>query len=153
MCCERSEPPCRRRDTQARRVYTLVSLRDISLDSMSHSTYTVLMSPSDKPLVWLQTEIKSPPLSRRGRLQAGFLLRRLQQGEKISMPESRPMPIVARRCHELWITDASSTWRVIYRVDDDAIVILDVFSKKTTKTPKRVIEACKRRIKDYDSTR
>jgi phage-related protein len=109
------------------------------------------MSPNDKPLVWLSNEIKSPPLSRKGRLQAGFLLRRLQQGEKISMPDSRPMPSVGRRCHELRIADEIGTWRVIYRVDEDAIVILDVFSKKTTKTPKRVIDVCKRRIKDYDS--
>ena len=91
------------------------------------------MSPNDKPLVWLSKEIKSPPLSRNGRLQAGFLLRRLQQGDKISMPDSRPMPSVGRRCHELRIPDESGTWRIIYRIDEDAIVILDVFSKKTTK--------------------
>ena len=110
------------------------------------------MSPNDKPLVWLSNEVKSPPLSRKGRLQAGFLLRRLQQGDKISMPDSRPMPSVGRRCYELRIPDESGTWRIIYRINEDAIVILDVFSKKTTKTPKRVIDACKRRIKDYDST-
>ena len=107
------------------------------------------MRPNDKPLVWLSNEVKSPPLSRNGRLQAAFLLRRLQQGDKISMPDSRPMPSVGRRCHELRIPDESGTWRI----DEDAIAILDVFSKKTTKTPKRVIDACKRRIKDYDSTK
>ena len=47
---------------------------------------------SDKPLVWLHGEIKTPPFSEAGRLEAGFLLRRLQQGEKLSLPQSRPMP-------------------------------------------------------------
>ena len=41
----------------------------------------------------------------------------------------------------------------MYRIDEDAIVILDVFQKKTAETPKRVIDACKRRITDYDSTK
>ncbi len=110
------------------------------------------MSPNDKPLVWLRSEIKTPPLTKSARLQAGFLLRRLQQGEKISMPDSRPMTSIGRRCHELRIIDESDTWRIIYRIDKDAIVILEVFPKKTKQTPKRVIDTCKARIKDYDST-
>ena len=120
---------------------------------MSYVTYTVHMSPNDKPLVWLHSEVKSPPLSKSGRLQAGFLLRILQQGEKLSMPDSKSMPSIGRRCHELRIVDSSGTWRIIYRIDEDAVVILDVFQKKTNKTPKRVIDACKARIRDYDSTK
>jgi phage-related protein len=111
------------------------------------------MSPNDKPLVWLKSEIKTPPLSRKGRLQAGFLLRKLQQGERISMPDSRPMPSVGRRCHELRVPDESGTWRIIYRVDEDAMVILDVFSKKTAKTPKHVIATCRSRIREYDRSK
>ena len=119
---------------------------------MSYSTYPVHLSLNDKPLVWLHNEIKNPPLSGSARLQAGFLLRRLQQGEKISMSDARPMPSVGRRCHEFRIVDDSDTWRIIYRIDEDAIVVLEVFSRKTQKTPKRVIDTCKARIKDYDST-
>ena len=111
------------------------------------------MSLNDKPLVWLRGEVKSPPLSKKGRLQAGFFLRRLQQGETVGMPDSRPMPSVGRRCHELRLADAGGTWRIIYRIDEDAIVILDVFQKKTGRTPKRVIDACKRRIANYDSAK
>ena len=66
------------------------------------------------------------------------------------MPYSRPMPGIARRCHELRINDADATWRVIYRIDPDAIVIVDVFSKKTQSTPVGVIEACRRRLREYD---
>jgi phage-related protein len=35
-------------------------------------------------------------------------------------------------------------------VDDDAIVILEVFPKKTGKTPIRVIKTCKLRLREYD---
>jgi phage-related protein len=61
------------------------------------------------------------------------------------------MPSIGPRCHELRINDESATWRIVYRVDTDAIVIVEVFSKKTTQTPKSVIDNCKRRLKDYDS--
>jgi len=50
------------------------------------------------------------------------------------------MPSIGRNCHELRINDENSTWRVMYRVDDDAIVIVAVFSKKTAQTPKAVID-------------
>lgn len=108
------------------------------------------MSPHDKPLVWLHGEVRSPPLSGAARFEAGFLLRRLQQGELLSLPHSRPMPSIAARCHELRINDEDATWRIIYRLDDDAIVILAVFSKKTRTTPQRIIQACQRRLADYD---
>jgi phage-related protein len=98
----------------------------------------------------LHGEIKTPPFSHAARLEAGYLLRRLQRGRVLGMPYSRPMPSVGPRCHELRITDAERSWRVVYRIDPDAIVILEVFSKKTTKTPRAVIEACRRRLKEYE---
>jgi hypothetical protein len=63
------------------------------------------MSGFDKPLAWLHGEIKTPPLSTEARVQTGLLLRRLQRGERLEMPHSRPMPIVGSRCHELRIQD------------------------------------------------
>lgn len=109
------------------------------------------MVPLEKPLVWLHGEIKSPPFSALARLEAGFLLRKLQKGELLSLPHSRPMLSIAARCHELRINDHQGTWRIIYRIDEDAIVILEVFQKKTNQTPKKVIETCQQRIKLYDS--
>ena len=109
-----------------------------------------LVASADKPVVWLEGEIKTPPFSQAARLEAGYLLRKLQQGEMLGMPYSRPMPSVGSRCHELRINDESVTWRIIYRLDADAIVILEVFSKKSRATPKAVIDACKRRLKDYE---
>ena len=108
------------------------------------------VSPKHKPLVWLHGEVKSPPLSREGRLEMGFLLRRLQRGESFGLPHSRPMPAVGGRCHELRVNDSSGQWRLMFRIDSDAIVILEVFQKKTPQTPKLVIEACQRRAKEYD---
>jgi phage-related protein len=60
------------------------------------------------------------------------------------------MPTVGPRCHELRINDAGATWRIVYRIESDAIVILEVFSKKTSKTPKVVIQGCRRRLKEYE---
>jgi phage-related protein len=109
------------------------------------------VSPSDKPLVWWHGEIKTPPFSQAARVEAGYLLRRLQRGEMLGMPHSRPMPTIGPRCHELRINDADATWRIVYRIELDAIVILEVFSKKTSKTPRAVIQECKRRLKEYEN--
>ena len=109
------------------------------------------MKTTDKPLVWLHGEVKTPPFSSRARVEAGYHLRRLQMGEKLSLPHSRPMPSIGTRCHELRIDDENTTWRIVYRVDSDAIVILEVFEKRTRKTPKEVLENCKRRIRLYQS--
>ncbi len=109
------------------------------------------MAQTDKPLVWLHGEVKTPPFSEAARIEAGYLLRRLQRGDSLRMPLSRPMPIIGPRCHELRISDAEATWRIIYRIDADAIVVVEVFSKKTAATPKVVTDICKRRLREYDN--
>jgi phage-related protein len=107
----------------------------------------------DKSLVWLSGEVKTPPFSPEARLEAGFLLRRLQRGEKLALPHSRPMSSIGRGCHELRIVDQKATWRLIYHVDADAVAILDVFSKKTKATPQRAIDVCKKRLARYKEIR
>lgn len=102
-----------------------------------------------KPLVWLKGEVKTPPFSSQARLEAGFLLRKLQGGETLSMPISRPMPTIGSNCHELRINDEKKTWRIVYFIDDEAIVILDIFEKTSNKTPKKVIELCQKRLRQY----
>ncbi len=109
------------------------------------------MNPKDKVLVWFSGEVKTPPFSSKARIEAGYLLRLLQKGESLSMPQSRPMPNIGKRCHELRINDESKTWRIIYRLDEDAIVIVNVFAKKTNKTPDTVIKQCQKRLKQYDA--
>jgi phage-related protein len=60
------------------------------------------------------------------------------------------MPAIGARCHELRVGDGGVTWRIVYRVDPDAIVIAEVFTKKTAQTPAAVLKACRRRLKEYD---
>ena len=106
----------------------------------------------DRPIVWLRGEIKTPPLSSDARIEAGVLLRRLQRGDVLSLPESRPMPAVGARCGELRIFDRDASWRILYRLDSDAVVIAGVFRKTTRTTPPGVINACRRRLRLYDQT-
>jgi phage-related protein len=113
---------------------------------MSHLTYR---SHREKPVVWLAGKVKTPPFSAAARKEAGFLLRLLQIGQLLSLPESRPMPSVGPGCHELRINDADRSWRIVYCIDAEAIVILEVFGKKTMRTPSRVLEACRKRLREY----
>jgi phage-related protein len=108
------------------------------------------VAAADKPLVWLHGEIKTPPFATAARIEAGMLLRRLQRGESLGMPHSRPMPAIGRGCHELRVRDRAANWRIVYRSDPDAIVIGEVFAKKTRTTPKDVIAICQRRFREYD---
>lgn len=111
------------------------------------------MAVDDKPLVWLRGEIKTPPFTATARIEAGVLLRRLQRGDTLTLPHSRPMPGIGPRCHELRMMDEKKSWRIVYRIDRDAIVILEVFRKTTKQTPQRVIADCKRRLSQYEAVR
>lgn len=86
----------------------------------------------------------------RARVEAGVLLRRLQRGELPAMPHVRPMPVVGRRCHEIRVRDETKSWRLVVRVDSDAIVIAAVFQKTTRTIPGRIVDDCKRRLREYD---
>lgn len=106
--------------------------------------------PSEvKPLVWLSTVISTPPLSDQARKEAGLLLRQIQKGVTVTFPSSRPMPSIGARCHELRIQDRNDSWRIIYRIESDAILILDSFSKKSQRTPGNVIVKCRARLASY----
>ena len=111
------------------------------------------MNGRDKPLRWLHGEVKTPPFSRKARLEAGLLLRQLQQGEKLSLPHSRPLPSIGPHCHELRVRDKNKNWRIIYRIDDDRILIVEVFVKTTQQIPDAVIKLCRRRLAEYDRAR
>jgi phage-related protein len=107
--------------------------------------------PQEKPVRWISGAVKSPPFSFEARLEAGGLLGALQQGQALSLPHSRPMPRIGNRCHELRIKDGRKEWRILYRTDPDAILVLEVFQKKTRTTPNDIIDICKKRISDYDN--
>ena len=104
---------------------------------------------ADKPIVWLKGEVKTPPFGERARIEAGLLLRRLQQGQRLSLPHSRPMPTIGGQCHELRIQDRDQTWRIFYYLGMEAVVILDVLCKKTEATPAQTLETCRKRLSLY----
>ncbi|MCY7368282.1 MAG: type II toxin-antitoxin system RelE/ParE family toxin [Chamaesiphon sp.] len=81
-----------------------------------------------KETVWLSSEIKTPPFSQSARIEAGSLLKQLQDGELLSMPVSS----IGKHCYELRVGDSENNqeWRIIYQIDDDAIIIAGVFSRK-----------------------
>lgn len=106
---------------------------------------------SRTPVVWLHGEVKTPPFTPEGRQEAGMLLRLLQEGERLGMPQAEPLPDVGPRCGALRVRDAEHNWRIMYRMDSDAVLVVEVYPKKTRKIPDEVIERCKKRLKQYDA--
>ena len=106
--------------------------------------------PSKKDLVFL-VGVNAPPLTSQGRREAGYYLNRVQEGEMLSLPVSRPMPSIGPRVHELRLSDEAGDWRVVYRTDPDEVVVVDVFKKTTRKTQHEDIARCRKRLKDYDA--
>jgi phage-related protein len=96
--------------------------------------------------------LQTPPVGSAARVEAGVLLRRLQGGESLGMPYSRPLTAVGRRVRELRVDDGETrrSWRIVYRIDPNAIVVVHWFEKQTQKTPKGVIDLCRRRLEEYD---
>ena len=111
------------------------------------------MAPKRKRLRWFQAGINTPPFTEEGKLAAGTLLRLLQEGEVLGMPQARAMPSIGRRCGELRIRDAEHNWRIIYRVDDDAVLVVDAFAKKTQQTPSEIVQRCQKRLALYDAAK
>ncbi len=103
-----------------------------------------------KPVGWLHGEIKTPPFTDQGRKEAGDLLRLLQEGEQLGMPQAEPLPVLGPRCGALRVRDKQHNWRIVFRVDADAVLVLEVYAKKTRKIPLEVMDRCKKRLKEYD---
>jgi phage-related protein len=136
----------------------VVLIRDIESDILWQATRRgvdrmALARPLRKPLAWLHGEVKSPPFTLAGRVEVGELLARLQVGESIGLPHSRPLPALGPRVHELRVRDAGHNWRIVCRIDPDAIVIVAVFAKTSTAGQKREFENAVRRLKRYDAAR
>ena len=104
-----------------------------------------------KVVVWLHGEINVPPFSTGAAEEAFNLIEDLREGKKLSLPRSRPMPSIGKRCHELRIQDEHQTWRIFYRTDADAIIITEIIAKKTQQTPLSVINNSKKRLRMYDA--
>ena len=104
-----------------------------------------------KPVFWLAEAFKTPPFTAEGRKVAGVLLGLLQDGERLGMPYSRPLPTVGQRCHELRVRDASHQWRIVYRIDPEFIIVAHVFAKKGKGMQQREFASAARILRDYDA--
>ena len=111
---------------------------------MPDLTYFPRRGQSDRPLVWLHGEIRTPPFSPAARIDGRVIF---FAGCRGVSPWACPG---LDRCHELRVTDQGTAWRIVHRVDEDAIVIVEVFAKKTPRTPRQVIASCRRRLRHYD---
>ena len=76
-------------------------------------------------------------------------LARLNEGHKLVMPLSRPMPSIGKGVHELRFRDRAGIYRLIYVfVSGGDIYLLHAFMKKTQATPKQNIELSKKRLRE-----
>jgi phage-related protein len=97
-----------------------------------------------------QRELLSFPDDIRGDLADA--LARLDGGLLLSMPLSRPMPIIGTRVHELRLKDQSGNYRVFYVLPAGNVVyVLHAFKKKTQSTPKPNIALARKRLKELPS--
>lgn len=106
-----------------------------------------------KPIRWLtETTIKSPPFGKVAREAIGTFLRIVQEGGRVTGPASKMMPVVGARVHELRVTDREENahWRVIYRTDADAILVVSWYDKNTQTMPLSEIKLAQRRLREYD---
>jgi len=60
------------------------------------------------------------------------------------------MPVIGPRCHELRVRDGERNWRILHRIDSDAILIAEVFDKTSRATPREIIALCRKRLWAYD---
>jgi len=74
---------------------------------------------------------------------------RLQEGHRLSMPLSRPMPNIGRGVHELRVRDRSGIYRVVYYLAGAGMVhVLHAFKKKTRETPWQNLQIAKKRLQE-----
>jgi phage-related protein len=74
---------------------------------------------------------------------------RLQMGERLSMPNSLPMPAVAAGVSELRVRGADGIYRVFYyTAAAQGVLVFHAFVKKTRRTPPLEIELGRKRFKE-----
>ena len=79
----------------------------------------------------------------------GRNLFRLQMGEQLGMPRSRPMPMMAAGVSELRVQGEDGAYRVFYyAATSRGILILHAFVKKTQRTPAREIQLARKHLKE-----
>lgn len=102
-----------------------------------------------KRVIWDKAAIETiRSFSAEVRQEIGVLLRILQDGGQLGMPQSRPMKQVASSAFELRVKDRDGIYRVFYVLfDKHRIMVPHAFTKKTQKTPLQEIETAQKRLR------
>ena len=91
--------------------------------------------------------IRQFPKKARTRLGKGLF--RLQMGEQIGMPNSRPMPAVAAGASELRVKAEDGNFRAFYyTASSQGVLVFHAFVKKTQRTPPLELEMARKRLKE-----
>jgi phage-related protein len=91
--------------------------------------------------------IRQFPKDVRNRL--GRSLFRLQMGDQIGMPQSRPMGSVAGGVSELRLQAKDGSYRVFYyTASRDGVLVVHAFVKKTQRTPPMEIQIARKRLQE-----
>jgi phage-related protein/predicted XRE-type DNA-binding protein len=74
---------------------------------------------------------------------------RLEEGHRLSMPLSRPMPSIGSGVHELRLRERSGVYRVIYvLLSKGSVALLHAFKKTTEATTRHDVEIARARLKE-----
>lgn len=83
------------------------------------------------------------------RREVGKAIFELQNGTKLTMPLSRPMPEIGSNVHEIRVKDRSGAYRVFYiTVSTDGVYVFHAFKKTTQATPKKEIQLGQKRLQE-----
>jgi predicted XRE-type DNA-binding protein len=116
------------------------------------------------PLIWPALEV-SCPVSATVQLETCVLLRRIQKGKLRLGAQLFPAYAIGPRCFALLVTEGvklkkgrlfkrgMTGWRIIYRADADAILILDARPMTLAGYGFKVIRPSQRRMREYAKAR
>lgn len=94
-----------------------------------------------------QREVRQFPEAVRGDLADA--LARLDAGQSLALPLSRPMPSIGNGVHELRLKDRSGAYRVVYALPGGGVVyVLHAFQKKRQATPQKNLDLARKRLKE-----
>ncbi len=106
--------------------------------------------------IWMHKRVRELilTLSPKTRRKIGETLRLLQLGLNVSLPISRPMPVVSNGVHELRVRDPHGAYRIFYFLGlPTEIVVFHAFSKKNIATPMDEITTARKRLKEMSDGR
>lgn len=93
-----------------------------------------------------QREIGSFPALVQAKIKASLLL--LARDGRLEVPFAKKLD---RQLFEIRIKHAGQ-WRVLYAyIEEEYIIILSAFQKKTQKTPSLILETTKQRLRGYEN--